>query len=313
VCVYIDGSQHSNGSHWYDGCDHTCECEDSIINFYNCTARCKAYSSLPSICTLKQDPADSCCQIPDCGAYTPITGNKFTGTIPPKKFNLVPIGTHSVFYGSRENPNALQGVQLIQHCHYTVKKKEHVPGQCCQVLSCDIPGFGTMDPYPQLVPNQAPTKIGLPQTPAPTSLVSIIQIDPYPSKNITGGIPGGGYPIKLDQIAGISNQCVYKNKVYNKGESWDIDCDFTCTCVDGSIGYYECKPRCPTYNNLPSQCFTTTVQGKCCKAIQCVTKDGSIVKPNAQFPVVGSYTGGFSGFRPGVSYKPESTPTVLMD
>ena len=71
--------------------------------------RCKAYSSLPSICTLKQDPADSCCQIPDCGAYTPITGNKFTGTIPPKKFNLVPIGTHSVFYGSRENPNALQG------------------------------------------------------------------------------------------------------------------------------------------------------------------------------------------------------------
>ncbi|XP_076113279.1 uncharacterized protein LOC143080963 [Mytilus galloprovincialis] len=348
VCVYIDGSQHSNGSHWYDACDYTCECEDSIINFYNCTARCKVYSSLPSICTLEQDPADSCCQIPDCGAYTPITGNKFTGNIPTKKFNLVPIGTHSVFYGSRQNPNALQeaciyknnvykqGMSWDDECNYVCTclngqkglyrciskcpaypalpsycKKNMVPGQCCPVLSCDIPGFGIMDPDPQLVPNQAPTKIGLPQTPAPTSLVSIIQIDPYPSQNSTGGIPGGGYPIKPDQIAGINNQCVYKNKVYNKGESWDIDCDFTCTCVDGSTGYYECKPWCPTYNNLPPQCFTTTVMGKCCKTIQCVTKDGSIVKPNAQFPVVGSYTGGFSGFRPGVSYKPGVNTTSV--
>lgn len=69
--------------------------------------------------------------------------------------------------------------------------------------------------------------------------------------------------------------------------------------------------RCPTYNNLPPQCFTTTVMGKCCKTIQCVTKDGSIVKPNAQFPVVGSYTGGFSGFRPGVSYKPGVNTTSV--
>ncbi|CAG2229239.1 unnamed protein product [Mytilus edulis] len=280
--------------------------------------RCKAYSSLPSICTLKPDPTDSCCQIPDCGTYIPITGNKFTGTIPLNKFNLVPIGTHTIFYGSRHKHNALQGTSskvyklcpaypaLPSYC-----KKNMVPGQCCPVISCDIPGLGTMDPVPELVPTSLPTKIGSLPTPAPTSLIQIIQISPNPSQNTTSGIPGGGYPIKPNQITAISNQCVYKNKVYNKGESWDIDCDFTCTCVDGSTGYYECKPQCPTYNNLPRQCFTTTVPGKCCKTIQCTTKDGSIVKPNAQFPVVGSYTGGFSGFRPGVSYKPGVNTTSV--
>ncbi|XP_076113274.1 uncharacterized protein LOC143080959 isoform X2 [Mytilus galloprovincialis] len=344
VCVYIDGSQHSKGSKWYDACDYTCECKDTVTNFYNCTARCKAYSNLPSICTLKPDPTDSCCEVPDCGTYTPITGNTITGTLPPNKFNLVPIGTHSVFSGSSQNPNAIQGtrdaciyknkvykqgVSWDDGCDYVCTclngpkglyrciskcpaypalpsycKKNMVPGQCCPVIGCDVPGFGTINPDPQLVPTPAPTKIGVIPTPAPTSLVPVIQINPNPSQNTTGGIPGGGYPIKPNQITGISNQCVYKNKVYNKGESWDIDCDFTCTCVDGSTGYYECKPQCPTYNNLPPQCFTTTVQGKCCKTIQCTTKDGLIVKPNAQFPVVGSYTGGFSGFRPGVSYNP---------
>ncbi|XP_071172353.1 uncharacterized protein [Mytilus edulis] len=320
---------------------------------YNCSARCKAYSSLPSICTLKPDPTDSCCQIPDCGTYIPITGNKFTGTIPPNKFNLVPIGTHTVFYGSRHNHNAFQDTSSKDSCLFknnaykqgaswndgcedvctcligpkglyrciskcpaypalpSYCKKKMVPGQCCPVISCDIPGFGTMDPVPQLVPTSLPTKIGSLPTPAPTSLIQIIQISPNPSQNTSSVIPGGGYPIKPNQITGISNQCVYKNKVYNKGESWDIDCDFTCTCVDGSTGYYECKPQCPTYNNLPRECFTTTVPGKCCKTVQCTTKVGSIVKPNAQFPVVGSYTGGFSGFRPGVSYKPGVNTTSV--
>ncbi|VDI00817.1 Hypothetical predicted protein [Mytilus galloprovincialis] len=315
--------------------------------------RCKSYSSLPSICTLKQDPTDSCCQIPDCGTYTAITGNKFTGTIPPNNFNLVPIGTHTVFYGSRYNHSGLQDTSSKDTCLYKNKvnkqgaswndgcnnvctclngpkglyrciskcpaypalpsycKKNMVPGQCCPVISCDIPGFGIMDPVPELVPTSLSTKIGSLPTPAPTSLIQIIQISPNPSQNTTSGIPGGGYPIKPNQIPGISNQCVYKNKVYNKGESWNIDCDFTCTCVDGSTGYYECKPQCPSYNNLPRECFRTTVAGKCCKTIQCTTKDGSIVKPNAQFPVVGSYTGGFSGFRPGVSYKPGVNTTSV--
>ncbi|CAC5382852.1 unnamed protein product [Mytilus coruscus] len=334
-------------------CDYTCECKDTVTNFYNCTARCKAYPNLPSICILKPDPTDPCCKVPDCGPYTAITGNKFTGTIPSNKFNLVPIGTHSFFYGSSQNPNALQGTSSKDACIYKNKvhkqgaswdygcdyvctclyglkglygclskcpsypalpsycKKNRVPGQCCPVISCDIPGYGSFDPDSQLVPTPLPTKIGELITPALTSLVPIIQIDPNPSQNITSGIPGGGYPIKPDQITGISNQCVYKNKVYNKGESWDIDCDFTCTCVDGSTGYYECKPRCPTFNILPRHCFTTTVQGQCCKAIKCVSKDGSIGKPYAQFPVVGSYTGGFLGFRPGVSYKPGINTTSV--
>ena len=62
--------------------------------------------------------------------------------------------------------------------------------------------------------------------------------------------------------------------------------------------------RCPSYDNLPKECFTTSEQGKCCESIKCVLNNGSFVKPNAQFPVVGSFHGGFSGFRPGVSYNP---------
>lgn len=61
--------------------------------------------------------------------------------------------------------------------------------------------------------------------------------------------------------------------------------------------------RCPTYNSLPKECFTSTEQGKCCKTVSCVD-NGQIVEPSEKFPVVGSFTGGFSGFRPGVDYNP---------
>lgn len=41
----------------------------------------------------------------------------------------------------------------------------------------------------------------------------------------------------------FSDQCVFKNKIYNRGETWEIDCDFICTCIDGASGYYECKTK----------------------------------------------------------------------
>ncbi|XP_071172042.1 CCN family member 3-like [Mytilus edulis] len=225
----LGGSQHSNGSQWNDGPCYTCECRDPITNFYNCTGRCKAYPNLPSICTFKPDPTDSCCKVPDCGHYTAITENKFTGTIPPNKFNLFPIGTHSFFYGSSQNPNALQDTCLYKNkvykqgaswddgCDYVCTclygqlngmygclskcpgypalpsycKKNRVPGQCCPVISCDIPGYGTFDPDPQLVPTPIPIKIDQLITSAPTSLEPIIQFNPNPSQNTTEGILGG--------------------------------------------------------------------------------------------------------------------------
>ena len=87
-------------------------------------------------------------------------------------------------------------------------QKNKVPGQCCPVIKCDVPGFGTLNPDPQLIPTPAPTKgMGVIPTPAPTGLVPIIQILPNNPQNITGGqLPGGGYPIKSTQISGIRSK-----------------------------------------------------------------------------------------------------------
>lgn len=36
-------------------------------------------------------------------------------------------------------------------------KSVNVPGQCCPSLTCDIPGYGTYNPVPQLVPTPRPS------------------------------------------------------------------------------------------------------------------------------------------------------------
>ena len=36
--------------------------------------------------------------------------------------------------------------------------------------------------------------------------------------------------------------CIYKGKVYNKGDKWDDGCDYKCECLEGRSGYYQCKP-----------------------------------------------------------------------
>lgn len=87
------------------------------------------------------------------------------------------------------------------YCH-----KNSVPGQCCPVVSCDVPGLGSITPYPQLVPTPAPTKVGMIPTPAPDVLSHLSIIVPNPKTNLTGGLPGGGYPVKPDQISGVTSK-----------------------------------------------------------------------------------------------------------
>lgn len=41
----------------------------------------------------------------------------------------------------------------------------------------------------------------------------------------------------------IPDQCVYKQKIYNQGETWNDGCDYTCECMDATTGFYECKPQ----------------------------------------------------------------------
>ena len=70
--------------------------------------------------------------------------------------------------------------------------------------------------------------------------------------------------------------------------------------------------RCPIYNNLPSnQCYLVKAQGQCCSQPMCYDPSvGKAVNPltsNSVFPVVGTFSGGFTGFRPGYPYSGSGT------
>ncbi|GFS00175.1 collagen alpha-6(VI) chain [Elysia marginata] len=65
--------------------------------------------------------------------------------------------------------------------------------------------------------------------------------------------------------------CLYKGKAYKRGEIWSAGCDLRCTCEIPALGYYRCDSKCPTYNNLPSDCTTQDVSGECCPQTVCTT------------------------------------------
>ncbi|XP_052233684.1 uncharacterized protein LOC127846468 isoform X4 [Dreissena polymorpha] len=204
-CAY-KGVVYSQGQSWDDGCDFVCTCEDAQRGMYRCTSKCPQYPALPSYC-----------------------------------------------------------------------KMVKIPGQCCPSMTCDIPGYGTYNPVPQLVP-----------TPRPPGATS----DPYLNSATNPPITGTG-----------SNQCLYKGVLYNEGAIWDDGCDYRCECQDGRTGYYVCNPLCPVYNNLPSnQCYLVKANGQCCSTPMCYDPNtGKVVNPltsQSVFPVVGTYQGGFTGFRP---------------
>ncbi|GFO23768.1 collagen alpha-4(vi) chain [Plakobranchus ocellatus] len=65
ACVY-NGVPYYQGSHWHDGCDFKCICEDSKTNKYRCDQRCSRYDTVPIGCLLQTDPQDACCQALIC-------------------------------------------------------------------------------------------------------------------------------------------------------------------------------------------------------------------------------------------------------
>lgn len=71
------------------------------------------------------------------------------------------------------------------------------------------------------------------------------------------------------------------------------------------IFIYLCDSRCPVYNNLPSnQCYLVKADGQCCSQPMCYDPNKQqVVNPlnGGSFPVVGTYGGGFTGFRPNVN------------
>lgn len=75
----------------------------------------------------------------------------------------------------------------------------NVPGQCCQSMTCDVPGYGTYNPVPQLNPTPAPGKPPASMPPPNPS----IQITTPASVTV---FPGQGYPISSSQITQVTSE-----------------------------------------------------------------------------------------------------------
>merc|ERR1719305_387053 len=68
----------------------------------------------------------------------------------------------------------------------TYCRKVHIPSQCCNTISCEIPKVGQY---------------------IPSSVISQL-------------VPGGGYPVSWYQIQKINYRCVKDGKAYKQGEKW---------------------------------------------------------------------------------------------
>merc|ERR1711874_24945 len=67
----------------------------------------------------------------------------------------------------------------------------------------------------------------------------------------------------------LTQGCLYKGQLYTQGQTWDDGCVSKCTCVDGTIGQYQCNDKCIQWN-LPSVCtLNPPAAGKCCKTPNC--------------------------------------------
>ncbi|XP_052777516.1 putative epidermal cell surface receptor [Mya arenaria] len=67
----------------------------------------------------------------------------------------------------------------------------------------------------------------------------------------------------------LITKCLYKNQTYAQAAVWRDGCDYECTCVDASRGYYRCTSLCYSWN-LPAEChLADPAPGKCCKTPEC--------------------------------------------
>ncbi|XP_071091876.1 uncharacterized protein [Haliotis cracherodii] len=154
TCVYKDGTLHTKGQTWANGCKETCTCQDSVTNDIRCNQRCPVIAAIPSFCHMVQDPQDTCCKKPSCNyqgtPLTPMIGNKQPTTSPtlsPSITNVLPIGTHAVFSGSGHPPGTVYSTSMGGRDVCVYNGVMHRPGEtwddgCKFTCTCQIKGNG---------------------------------------------------------------------------------------------------------------------------------------------------------------------------
>ena len=181
----------------------------------------------------------------------------------------------------------------------TYCRKVHIPGQCCNTISCEIPKVGQYIPssvisqlVPGVIPQLSPGQSNLTLLPNPVVLTDTIVV------------PGGGYPVSWYQIQKINNRCVKDGKAYKQGEKWSEEgCEVECECIEASTGFYQCKHMCPIYDNLKEGCVLSVNPGSCCRRVLCNDRETGktfdpILHPKEGYMIYGRYPEGISGFRP---------------
>ncbi|XP_060081054.1 uncharacterized protein LOC132560404 [Ylistrum balloti] len=296
-CEY-KGSLYNTGDKWDDGCSYKCVCIDEVSGRYTCTEKCPRFAQLPVYCYMVQDTKEPCCKVPYCPPQNTPNPNTLPPTPPPTGPNgktLYPLPSNTPGVPTQPPTQApregcvmngklyTQGQTFYDGCQQIcvcqdgktghVSCRERCPQYdtknlsplcilvpspkdplCCKIPKCE--GLNTQQP---------PVIIGQ-NTPSPSPTSSIL-LTPPPGQTYTNN------PVTQQPPPQV---CVYKGRQYSQGQRWQDGCDYTCECVDASIGRYKCVQRCTNLVNVPLNCqLKYNPQDPCCPNPDC----GSVPTP----------------------------------
>ncbi|KAK7115067.1 hypothetical protein V1264_001009 [Littorina saxatilis] len=306
MCAY-NSRVYSQGQTWMDGCDKVCVCVDQQTGRYQCKERCPQYLNLPNYCVMVADTSDTCCEKPVCtNPRTPAPGlastvsppvgvtqapNPHTRPTPGPGHTLTP------YPGVTLSPNPMNTPRPLPRNVCTYKNAVYMQGQqwydgCDKACVCEdgttgyyrcsdrcktydtVPAGCTLvvdpkDPTCCKVPQCAPTPgpLGFPTPPSGQSPT------PYTVTNVPGVVTGHA-PTPTKGTDGKTpqprNACVYKGRMYARGQRWQDGCDFNCVCENEITGEYKCSERCSSYPMVPPQCrLNRDPNDFCCQIMTC--------------------------------------------
>ncbi|GAB1606677.1 type VI, alpha, partial [Argonauta hians] len=276
VCVY-NGKRYYQDQTWSDGCQSDCSCKDAKSGLWVCQSKCPQYTQLPSICHLQQKSGECCGQVKcefiiDFGKIK--GGGKIVDKVDPVNPNKCVDKINCQNYGKAicMTPDLQDWVQknCPLYCHNCraclVGSKVYKVGEtwqesCSMTCVCEdgLRGIARCYDKCSLFPN-LPSNCQKVTTPG--ECCPKIKCD-------KGTIIDSGRSSNSSTGRAIQG-CMYKGKYYTKDQTWMDGCDYSCKCIDAVNGIHECIDRCPTFENLPSDCKMVDVSGEsCCQIPQC--------------------------------------------
>ncbi|XP_035824757.1 uncharacterized protein LOC101847325 [Aplysia californica] len=287
MCEY-NGRLYKQSQQWYDGCNKVCKCENANMNFYRCEDRCAVYSKIPSGCSLVPDPKDpTCCEVPDCpvqigasptAGFVPTPANPTPGSVTGIGKIPTPGNTPKPSPGQPTPPALPKNGCFYNNTVYKQGDKWTVGCKLSCVCSDGVTGkYECNELCPPVPSNLPPVCRALqdPQNPCcPRVYCDSLNPTPvFPTPPVNPSDDPQVYtPGPTTSFTGQSGYCVYQGVYYRQGQTWQDGCSKVCKCENVTTGYYSCKERCPTFDNLPPQCkLIANPNDPCCVVPDCNT------------------------------------------